>query len=51
MPRFLAFAKLSILRHIAHANGILLRSCSLCSVYIVFLFVVFYFDVLLYSFY
>ena len=30
MPRFLAFAKLSILRHVAHANGVLLRTCSLC---------------------
>lgn len=54
MPRFLAFAKLSILRHVAYAYGVLLRTCSLCrGVCIVFvsLVVAFYFDVLLYSFY
>ncbi len=30
MPRFLGFAKLSILRHVAYAYGVLLHTCSLC---------------------
>ena len=30
MPRFLAFAKLSILRHVAYAYGVLPSTCSLC---------------------
>ncbi len=30
MPRFLALAELGILRHVAYAYGILLRTCSLC---------------------
>ena len=30
MPRFQALAKLSILRHVAYAPGVLLRTCSRC---------------------
>lgn len=30
MPRFLAFAKLSILRHVAYADGVLPSTCSFC---------------------
>ena len=30
MPRFLGFAELVILRHVAYADGVLLRICSLC---------------------
>ena len=30
MPRFLTFAKLSILRHVAYAYGVLPCTCSLC---------------------
>lgn len=30
MPRFLGFAELVILRHVAYADGVLLRSYSLC---------------------
>lgn len=30
MPRFLAFAELGILRHVAYAYGVLPSTCSLC---------------------
>ena len=30
MPRFLAFAELDILRHVAYAYGVLPSVCSLC---------------------
>ena len=30
MPRFLGFAELVLLRHVAYAVGVLLRICSLC---------------------
>ena len=47
VPRFLAFAELGILRHVAYAYGVLPSVCSLCEGRVV----TFYFDVLLYSFY
>ena len=30
MPRFLGFAELVILRHVAYAHGVLPNTCSLC---------------------
>ena len=30
MPRFLAFAELGVLRHVAYAYGVLPSVCSLC---------------------